>query len=169
MGETIGQWADGLDGHRIRALTISTRACADPDDLIDAVADVRRRARQAIDRRRREEARWGTIRVYAVAMPLYAGGQWRAEITGVVHLGRAPEVALEDALTVVAPTRIRRFENSVVARDVRAHVQRVISTTAGLHEAGRDGVAHWYGAVDRAGGGGWRAITWSRGLQEGAR
>jgi hypothetical protein len=170
MGETIGQWADGLGGHRVRAISITTRPAGDPDDLIDAVADVRRRARQMLDRRQREDtARWSSLRIYTVAIPVYAHGEWTAALTGIVDLARAPEVVVEDALAAVAPTRIHALGNPLLPRDVQAHVVYAISTTAGLREAGPDGIAWLYSAIDRAGGG-WRAITWSRGLhREAAR
>lgn len=146
---------------------MQTRPAGDPDDLIEAIGDVRRRARQALDRRQREDGeRWYGLRVWAVAIPAYAQGEWTAAITGVVDLARAPEVAVEDALAVVAWTRIRALGNPLLARDVRQHVTRAISTTAGLREAGADRIALWYGAVDRAGYGGWRAIQWTRGIQQ---
>ncbi|KMO38586.1 hypothetical protein VQ02_11695 [Methylobacterium variabile] len=169
MGERIGQWADGLGGHRVRSIVMTTRRCSDPDDVLDAVADVRRRARQMLDRRQREDSeRWGGLRLWAVAIPAYARGEWTATITGVVDLARAPEVAVEDALSSVTATRIRALANPLLARDVRAHIVRAISTTATIREAGPDGVAEWYSAVDRAGAGGWRAITWARGCRAGA-
>lgn len=148
---------------------MQTRRCSDADDVIDAVADVRRRARQGLDRHRREDPeRWGGLRLWAVAVPRYAAGEWWAEMTGVVDLARVPEIAAEDVLGGVAETRIRALAAPVLARDVRAHIVRAITTTATIRAAGADGVAHWYSAVDREGTGGWRAITWARGCRAGA-
>lgn len=146
---------------------MTTRSAGDPDDLIDAIGDVRRRARQTLDRQRREDAeRWGGLRLWAVAIPAYTRGEWTAAITGVVDLARTPEVALEDVLDAVVPTRIRPLRNPLLASDVRDHIVRAIATTATIREAGRDGIAWWYSSIDR-GGGGAKAITWSRGCQAG--
>lgn len=168
----VSIWAEGLGGHRVRSIVMTTRKCSDPDDLLGEVARIRCSGRQAIARRLRDdEARWSGLRLWAVAVPRYDASGWSAAITGVVDLARVPEVALEDALGTAAPARIRAIASPLLARDVRQHVTRAISTTAGLREASLDGVAWLYSAIDRAGGGGWRAITWTRGLhrQEAAR
>lgn len=163
MGDEVAGWAEGMDGHRVRSLLMLTRGCSGPDDLLGEIAGLRRRARQAIDRRRAQDLRWGTIRIYAIAVPLVRGGDWRAAITGVMHLGRGSEIEVEGALGVVAPTRVRQIAMPVLAADVRAHMVRAIGTTAGLREVGPEGIGLWYSAVDRHGGGGWRAISFSRG------
>ena len=95
---------------------MQTRQCSDPDGVLDAVADVRRVARQALDRHRREDPeRWGGLRLWAVAIPAYARGEWTATLTGVVDLARVPEVAAEDVLGGVAETRIRAIAAPVLA------------------------------------------------------
>ncbi|WP_375276313.1 hypothetical protein, partial [Methylorubrum thiocyanatum] len=76
--EAISSWAQSRNSFTLRKIKIETRRCSDPDDLIEAINDIRITLRRAFDRRQRENERWRGIRCLGCFTPTFDGSMWSA-------------------------------------------------------------------------------------------
>lgn len=163
MADTISGWAQSRAAFTLRKIRVSSRACTDPDDLVDAINDIRTTMRRAFDRRQRENERWRTIRCVGCFTPSFDGISWSATFNGIIELGRVHEVTFLDAFEPLVQVRLQSFPSALIEDDVHNHMHLAFSTMGGLSSCEPIHLALYFNTITRHGG--FKPLIFRRGVQ----